>query len=79
MLDMANYIGRLRLLPIPEHARGARKQSVLAIRTPCIESWNLLIPLICAGSYATRFSFLMILNMKSAATRQMHISVPHTM
>ena len=29
--------------------------------------------------YATRLSFLMMLKMKSAATRQMHISVPHTM
>ena len=28
--------------------------------------------------YATRLSFLIILKMKSAATRQMHIRVPHT-
>lgn len=79
MLDMANYIGRLRLLPIPEHARGGTETVSLGHPYPLCESWNLLIPLICAGSYATRFSFLMILNMKSAATRQMHISVPHTM
>lgn len=78
MLDMVIILAGCVFCRYP-NTQGGTETVSLGHPYPLCESWNLLIPLICAGSYATRFSFLMILNMKSAATRQMHISVPHTM